>query len=221
MQVDRELHRQVSQNPNLTRADAPSIPNETPPTRRVSVQLSKRVCEQLEAITERPGVGKSMIVEAALERFLGSTPPIEELMQQYFDQIRARLDHFDRDMQIIAETVALHARYHLTVMPPLPESQQHEACLRGDERFKVLAEQVDRRIRLGRPLMQETIDRLNAVNSEVSVPKNGGDPPSDPEPQRANQEPVESNQAEVRAAAGEGGSASNFRHPPNSICSRL
>jgi MFS family permease len=69
-------------------------------------------------------------------------------------------------MRIIAETVALHARYHLTVVPPLPESRQREAVVLGDERFKVLAEQVDRRVRLGRPLMQETINRLNSAEQE-------------------------------------------------------
>ena len=67
-------------------------------------------------------------------------------------------------MRIVAETVALHARYHLTVVPPLPESRQREAVVLGDERFKVLAEQVDRRVRLGRPLMQETINRLTSRN---------------------------------------------------------
>jgi predicted MFS family arabinose efflux permease len=69
-------------------------------------------------------------------------------------------------MRIIAETVALHARYHLTVVPPLPESRQCEAVVLGDERFKVLAEQVDRRVRFGRPLMQETINRLNSREYE-------------------------------------------------------
>jgi predicted MFS family arabinose efflux permease len=82
--------------------------------------------------------------------------------------MRARFDHLEREMQVIGETVALHARYHLTIVPPLPELQQRAAILVGDERFKVLAEQVDRRVREGRPLMQETIDRLNAVQHEHS-----------------------------------------------------
>src|SRR6185312_5997726 len=37
------------------------------------------------------------------------------------------------------------------------------ACMLGDARFKVLADQVDRRVRLGQPLIQETIDRLYAT----------------------------------------------------------
>ena len=80
--------------------------------------------------------------------------------------MHARFDHLERDMRMIAETIALHARYHLAVMPPVPESRQREAVILGDERFKVLAEQVDRRVREGRPLMQETIDRLNSAQQE-------------------------------------------------------
>jgi hypothetical protein len=30
-------------------------------------------------------------------------------------------------MQMMAETVSLHARYHLALMPVLPQSRQHEA----------------------------------------------------------------------------------------------
>jgi len=80
--------------------------------------------------------------------------------------IFARFDDLERNMRMIAETVALHARYHLTVVPPVPESQQREALLLGDEPFKVLAEQVDRRVREGRPLMQETIDRSSSSEHE-------------------------------------------------------
>jgi MFS family permease len=89
-------------------------------------------------------------------------------------------------MRIIAETVALHARYHLAVVPPLPESRQREAVVLGDERFKVLAEQVDRRVRLGRPLMQETINRLNSAEQEGPGPTTGEDSGHNSQPARKN-----------------------------------
>jgi predicted MFS family arabinose efflux permease len=114
-----------------------------------------------------------MLVEAALEHFLNPTPSVEALLREGLDGIHARFDHLECDMRIIAETVALHARYHLTVVPPLPESRQREAVVLGDERFKVLAEQVDRRVRLGRPLMQETINRLNSAEQEGPGPTPG------------------------------------------------
>ena len=138
--------------------------------RKVTVRLSERVCGRLDVATDRPGVGKSMLVEAALEQFVNSAPSVEAVMREQLDRVHARFDHLERDMQMIAETVALHARYHLTVVPPLPESRQHEAVALGDERFKIMAEQVDRRVRHGRPLMQETIDRLNAAKHGESGP---------------------------------------------------
>ena len=141
--------------------------------RKVTVRLSERVCGRLDVASDRPGVGKSMLVEAALEHFLDPTPSVEALLRERLDGIHARFVHLERDMRIITESVALHARYHLTVVPPVPESRQREAVVLGDERFKVLAEQVDRRVRLGRPLMQETINRLNSAEQEGRGPTTG------------------------------------------------
>ena len=154
----------------------PSRKRKASARRKVTVRLSEGVCGRLDVATDRPGVGKSMLVEAALEHFLNPAPSVESLLRERFDDMHARFDHLDRNMQMIAETVALHARYHLTVVPPLPESQQREALLLGDERFKVLAEQVDRRVRQGRPLMQETIDRLNSAQDEESDQATGEGP---------------------------------------------
>ena len=148
--------------------------------RKVTVRLSERVCGRLDVATDRPGVGKSMFVEAALEQFMNPAPSVEAVLREQLDHMHTRFDHLERDMRMIAETVSLHARYHLTVVPPLPESRQHEAVVLGDERFKILAEQIDRRVRHGRPLMQETIERLNATEHEESRP--GGKPPHNSPP---------------------------------------
>ncbi|EZG42613.1 putative CopG/DNA-binding domain protein, partial [Gregarina niphandrodes] len=93
---------------------------------------------------------------------MNPAPSVEDLVQERFDQMHARFDRFEQDMRTMAETVALQARYQLAVTPPIPQEQQREAVLLGDERFKIFAEQVDRRVRQHRPLMQETIDRLNS-----------------------------------------------------------
>lgn len=151
----------------------PQRRRKTSERRKVTVRLSEGVCGRLDVASDRPGVGKSMLVEAALEHFLNPAPSVEALLRERLDGIHAKFDHLERDVRIIAETVALHARYHLTVVPPLPESRQREAVVLGDERFKVLAEQVDRRVRLGRPLMQETINRLNSAEQEGPGPTTG------------------------------------------------
>src|ERR1700756_4782156 len=165
----------------------PSRGRKTSERRKVTVRLSEGVCGRLDVASDRPGAGKSMLVETALELFLNPTPSVEALLRERLDGIHARFDHLERDMRIIAETVALHARYHLTVVPPLPESRQREAVVLGDERFKVLAEQVDRRVRLGRPLMQETINRVNSAEQEGPGPTTGEE--SEHNPERARKSP--------------------------------
>jgi hypothetical protein len=190
-------------------------------TRKVTIRITEKIHEQLEAATERPGVGKSMVVEAALAQFLNPRPP-ENPVQHSFDDIHARFDSLERNLRTIAETVALHARYHLAVMPPLPQQQQREACQLGDERFKVLAEQVDQRVRQGRPLIQETIDRLDATRFNGSKSKIDEDEPVEPKPTYILNGAGSRGDVDIKqnssAVAGEGGSHSNFRYLPNSFC---
>jgi MFS family permease len=111
-----------------------------------------------------------MVVEAALVSFLTPLPAADDPAQQRIEDLHARFDSLERNLSTIAETVALHARYHLAVVPPLPEQRQKEACQIGDQRFGILAEQVDRRVRENRPLMQETIDRLAAASHDRTNP---------------------------------------------------
>lgn len=179
---------QLHGEPDLQVSDVDAAPKprkrRSSPTRKVTVRLSAELCERLEVATERPGVGKSMIIDAALDRFLSPTASVEDVVRERFDDMHERFDRLERNMQMMAETVSLHARYQLAVMPPVPQSRQQEAILLGDERFKALAEQVDRRVRQGRPLMQEAIDRLNAVDEEPAV---GAGTPPDAAPKQANQ----------------------------------
>ena len=118
----------------------PQRRRKTSERRKVTVRLSEGVCGRLDVASDRPGAGKSMLVEAALEQFLNPAPSVEALLRERLDGIHARFDHLERDMRMIGETVALHARYHLTVVPPLPEQRQREAVVLGDERFVLVRE---------------------------------------------------------------------------------
>jgi hypothetical protein len=57
--------------------------------RKITVSLSEGVCGRLDVATDRPGVGKSMFVEAALDHFLNPAPPVEALLNERFDDMRA------------------------------------------------------------------------------------------------------------------------------------
>jgi hypothetical protein len=217
--VEMQLHGELDLEASQTAAN--SRKRNPPVTRKITVRITEKLHEQLQSATERPGVGKSMVVEAALAQFLNPRPP-ENPAQYSVDDMHARFDSLERNLQNIAETVALHARYHLAVMPPLPQQQQREACQLGDERFKVLAEQVDQRVRQGRPLIQETIDRLDQtrLNSSKSMPDE--DEPVESKPTHTVNGAGSRDNVRVKhvfsAAAQEGGSNSNFRHLPNAFC---
>lgn len=210
MQQLAELDRQAD------RVDVqPARKRKTSARRKVTVRLSEGICGRLDVAADRPGVGKSMLVETALEEFLTPAPSVEALLRERLDDMHTRFDRLEHDMRMIAETVALHARYQLAVTPPVSQERQQEAILLGDKRFKVLAEQVDRRVRQCRPLMQETIDSLNSQGRgraeqatvreapQVSVPLQ--------ESQKAASECFDVAQG---LSPGEGGSNSHAHHHP-------
>jgi predicted transcriptional regulator len=134
--------------------------------RKVSVQISEQVVERLETAAQEPGTSKSAIVEAALEQFLNADTS-DAAVSRRLNWMSRQLEQLERDLRIVNETVALHARYHLTVTPSLPSAEQRAACALGVERFDVFAAQVGRRVHLGTPLMRETMDRLSTSNPEL------------------------------------------------------
>jgi predicted transcriptional regulator len=155
--------------------------------RRLTVQLPEQLVERLEAVAERPGESKSAIVEAALDQFLNADTSDDATVPRRLKWIGRQLEQLERDLRIVNETVALHARYHLTVTPPLSNSRHRAACALGLERFEAFAAQVGRRVHLGAPLMRETMDRLSTTNPDLfardiegGVPL--GTPVPDPEP---------------------------------------
>src|SRR4051794_13663598 len=156
------------------RVDGRSSPKrKSAPRRKLTVRLSEAVCSRLDVAADQPGVGKSILVEAALAHFLDPLPSREALLLEHIEDMRARFGQLEHNVAVIGETVALHARYHLAVVPPLPQTRQRQATIVGDERFKVLAEQVDRRVREQRPLMLETVNRLEFEEHERSQTTRG------------------------------------------------
>ncbi|MGL3104748.1 hypothetical protein [Bradyrhizobium sp. BR 1432] len=214
--MDFDTAGDETNGPKLKKADAAERIGQqnSAATRKITVLLSEKIASRLEVAT---GLGKSMVVEAALERFLDPAPPIEGLIHEALDRINRQLERLDTDVRTIAETVALHARYHLTVTPHLQQSQQLEACARGQERFKALAEQVDRRVRSNRPLLRETIDQISAPNACRQAADNISQVSADAA-QKGAADIILDATAHMSAAAKEGGSTSNFQNLPNAFC---
>jgi hypothetical protein len=129
---------------------------------KISVRLSERVVEHLTAVAKELGVSRSSILETALDRFFDSEGNQSDggTLSRHLDRMSRQLTQLDCDLRVASETVALHARYHLTIAPLLQAADQRAACALGHERFEEFAAQVARRVHLGAPLMRETMDRL-------------------------------------------------------------
>jgi MFS family permease len=139
---------------------------------RIGVYLSEGTAARLAEAATRPGATKSALVEEALDRLLGSEDDFSDTatLARQFAAMSGQLEQLDRNLRIVNETVALHARFHLAVTPLLPAAAREAACALGAERFEEFAAQVERRVDRGVPLIQETIDRTNAARA--AAPKN-------------------------------------------------
>jgi MFS family permease len=138
--------------------------------RKICIYVSEELVTRLSAVAEHRGATKSGLVGAALDRFLNAAeerddhPGVDERLARMGHQ----LDHLAHELKLVGETIAMHARYHLTVTPPLPDAAQPAACRLGAARFDEFAAQVGKRVEEGRPLMRETLDRLATANAHRS-----------------------------------------------------
>jgi len=182
--------------------------------RKLTVQLPEQLVERLEAAAKRPGASKTAIVEAALDYFLSADTSDDASLLRRLNWMSRQLEQLDRDLRIVSETTALHARYHLTVTPPLALADQRAACVVGAERFEVFAAQVGRRVHLGTSLMRETMDGRSVTNPDLfarDVEQGAplGGPVAQPEP-AIPASAVMDEAPELSAAAREGGSNGGF-----------
>jgi hypothetical protein len=147
---------------------------------RVGVYLSEPMAARLAEAAKRPGATKSAIVEAALERFLGSDDDIGDTagVGRHLAALSRQIEQLDCNLRIANETVALHARFHLAVTPLLPAAAQGAACALGAQRFEEFAAQVGRRVDLGVSLIAETIERTSAARADAPGPDPADDDPS-------------------------------------------
>ena len=136
---------------------------------KLSVYLSDHVAERLALAAKRPGANKSAIVDAALDRFLNPERDTsgDAALVRRLDRVNRQLDRVDRDVGIVAETLALYVRYHLTITPPLPLADQEAARALGRDRFEMFVAQVGRRVASGNRLVAEILERLSAGNPDL------------------------------------------------------
>jgi predicted transcriptional regulator len=183
---------------------------------KISVQLPEELFARLEAAAEQRGTTRTAVVEAALKQFLsnGAEADDDAALRRRLEWMSRQLEQLERDLRMVNETVALHARFDLTVTPAIPQPHQRAACLLGQERFEVFAAQVGRRVHLGTPLMRETMDRLTTTNPDLFTREvEEGAPLGAPSRESGHAAPAagdRNREPNRSAAAREGGSNGNF-----------
>jgi len=107
---------------------------------------------QLTQLTKEPGSSKSAIVGDALKAFLNrrGASELDDRLKPRLDKLSMQLGRIDRTQRILIETIATYIRFHFSVLPPLPESEQAAARALAEERFQAFIEQVGRRVASGR-----------------------------------------------------------------------
>ena len=139
---------------------------------RLSVYLDPEMMAQLAELADRKRQPKSLIAEAAIMSFL--TPDDadrrEAVVTRRLDLLTRQGERLERDLSVVAETLALFIRFWLSVTPPLPQSAQAAAQAAGRERFESFLEALGRRLAKGRSVLREvSFDRLNGT-----LPPGGG-----------------------------------------------
>ena len=126
---------------------------------KIGIYLEDDVARRFRVAVRQPGATKSALVNEALRRFLNPAPegaPSEEVSRRLAG-LAKRLRQMHRELQVTTETLALFARYVLTVTPPPPEEERHEAEVVGRKRYEVLIREVGRRIASDHTLVSEVI----------------------------------------------------------------
>jgi hypothetical protein len=146
---------------------------------RLSVYLDTDMMALLTELADRKDQPKSLIAEAAILSFLtpDDSDRREAVVTRRLDLLTRQGERLERDLSIVAETVALFIRFWLTVTPPLPQSAQAAAQATGRERFESFLEALGRRLAKGRSLLREvSFDQLNGT----PPPRSGANATTEP-----------------------------------------
>lgn len=182
--------------------------------RKMTVYLGDPLAARLEEMASRPGMSRTAVVEAALGAFLSAETSDHVALSRRLNWMSRQLEQLGRDVRVVNETVALHARYHLTIAPALPRAEQQAACALGRERFEAFAAQVGSRVHMGMPLMRETMELVSTEKPELLFPDQRQDVPLGAPSDDADIAGVDIPRSKLAAAAAEGGSTSGFPDDP-------
>ncbi len=129
---------------------------------RTSLHLSPEALRALIDRSDRKGISRSLVADAALLSFLSAdgADRMEAAFARRLDRLTRQVQRLERDLAIGTETLALFIRFWLTVAPSLPADAQAAAQTKGRERYENFIEALARRLAKGQTLLHEIPDDI-------------------------------------------------------------
>jgi hypothetical protein len=127
--------------------------------RRHEFYLDAEVSERLATMAAKPGSSATAIMADALKAYFdrAASTELDERFRARLDKLSIQLGRLEHDQQIVAEALAVLARFQFSVTAPLSASDQAARSVAQD-RFKAFIEQVSRRISSGRGLIEQVVE---------------------------------------------------------------
>lgn len=129
-------------------------------------RLPSELAARLDDYATRKHVSRVEIVETALDSFLSpdGADRLEAALARRLDRMTRAIERLERHSTITNETLALFIRFWLTHTPPLPDTAQTAAQVKGRERYEGFIEAVGRRLSHGTSLLDEITREIEAAS---------------------------------------------------------
>jgi predicted transcriptional regulator len=120
-------------------------------------RLPPDLAGKLADYAERKRIPQALVVETALASHLSpdGADRLEAALARRLDRMTRQIERLERHVAISNEAVALFVRFWLTSTPPLPDTVQAAAQVKGRERYTGFVEALGRRLARGRTLSDE------------------------------------------------------------------
>lgn len=130
---------------------------------RQNIYLDDDLNQHLETLAAKPGSSKSAIIRDALTAYLArrGAKELQDAFSKRLDEISKQLNTIERQQRILIESLALFIRFHLGMLPALPESEQAAAHALGTKRYQSFITQVSRLLASGKNTGAEILELSN------------------------------------------------------------
>lgn len=128
-------------------------------------RLPPNLAVKLADYAHRKRVPQALVVEAALASHLSpdGADRLEAALARRLDRMTRQIERLERHITISNEALALFVRFWLTSTPPLPDTAQVAAQVKGRERYEGFVEALGRRLVRGRTLADEVVADVAAA----------------------------------------------------------